>query len=48
MYITRECDYAVRVIRALEGEKRLSVGPIRGVAEYPDSRVGAYGIIVSS
>ena len=28
MYITRECDYAVRVIRALEGEKRLSVGEI--------------------
>lgn len=28
MYITRECDYAVRVIRALEGEKRLSVSEI--------------------
>lgn len=28
MYITRECDYAVRVIRALTGEKRLSVGEI--------------------
>lgn len=28
MYITRECDYAVRVIRALEGEKRLSVPDI--------------------
>lgn len=28
MFITRECDYAVRVIRALEGEKRLSVGEI--------------------
>ena len=28
MLITRECDYAVRVIRALAGEKRLSVGEI--------------------
>lgn len=28
MYITRECDYAVRVIRALEGEGRLSVSEI--------------------
>lgn len=28
MFITRECDYAVRVIRALEGETRLSVTDI--------------------
>ena len=28
MYITRECDYAVRVIRALLDEERLSVGEI--------------------
>ena len=28
MFITRECDYAVRVIRALEGEQRLSVTDI--------------------
>ena len=28
MLITRECDYAVRVIRALSGEERLSVGDI--------------------
>lgn len=28
MFITRECDYAVRVIRALAGEKRLSVADI--------------------
>lgn len=28
MFITRECDYAVRVIRALGGEKRLSVNEI--------------------
>ncbi len=28
MFITRECDYAVRVIRALSGEKRLSVNEI--------------------
>lgn len=28
MFITRECDYAVRVIRALAGEKRLSVNEI--------------------
>lgn len=28
MFITRECDYAVRVIRALVGEERLSVGEI--------------------
>ncbi len=28
MFITRECDYAVRVIRALEGENRLSVSEI--------------------
>ena len=28
MLITRECDYAVRVIRALAGEERLSVGEI--------------------
>ena len=28
MFITRECDYAVRVIRALAGEKRLSVSEI--------------------
>ncbi|EJW97024.1 rrf2 family protein (putative transcriptional regulator), partial [gut metagenome] len=28
MFITRECDYAVRVIRALGGEARLSVGEI--------------------
>ncbi len=37
----------------LYGEKvkaylRKGAKPIRGVAEYPDSRVGAYGIIVSS
>lgn len=28
MFITRECDYAVRVIRALAGEARLSVSEI--------------------
>ena len=28
MFITRESDYAVRVIRALAGEKRLSVNEI--------------------
>ena len=28
MFITRECDYAVRVIRALSGEERLSVSDI--------------------
>lgn len=28
MFITRECDYAVRVIRALAGENRLSVNQI--------------------
>ena len=28
MLITRECDYAVRVIRAMAGEKRLSVHEI--------------------
>ena len=28
MFITRECDYAVRVIRALAGESRLSVSEI--------------------
>ena len=28
MFITRECDYAVRVIRALQGESRLSVTEI--------------------
>ena len=28
MFITRECDYAVRVIRALAGESRLSVNEI--------------------
>ncbi|MGI6071132.1 MAG: RrF2 family transcriptional regulator [Blautia sp.] len=28
MFITRECDYAVRVIRALAGEKRLSATDI--------------------
>lgn len=28
MLITRECDYAVRVIRALAGSERLSVGEI--------------------
>ena len=28
MLITRECDYAVRVIRALQGESRLSVPEI--------------------
>lgn len=28
MFITRECDYAVRVIRALAGEERLSVNDI--------------------
>ena len=28
MFITRECDYAVRVIRALAGEERLSVSDI--------------------
>lgn len=28
MFITRECDYAVRVIRALAGEERLSVPEI--------------------
>lgn len=28
MLITRECDYAVRVIRALAGAERLSVGEI--------------------
>lgn len=28
MFITRECDYAVRVIRALAGEERLSVTEI--------------------
>lgn len=28
MFITRECDYAVRVIRALAGENRLSVNDI--------------------
>lgn len=28
MLITRECDYAVRVVRALAGENRLSVGEI--------------------
>ncbi len=28
MFITRECDYAVRVIRALVDEERLSVGEI--------------------
>lgn len=28
MLITRECDYAVRVVRALNGESRLSVNEI--------------------
>ena len=28
MFITRECDYAVRVLRALSGENRLSVNEI--------------------
>lgn len=28
MFITRECDYAVRVVRALNGENRLSVNEI--------------------
>ena len=28
MFITRECDYAVRVLRALAGEARLSVNEI--------------------
>ncbi|MBQ8306187.1 MAG: Rrf2 family transcriptional regulator [Blautia sp.] len=28
MFITRECDYAVRVIRALAGKERLSVSEI--------------------
>lgn len=28
MFITRECDYAVRVLRALSGETRLSVNEI--------------------
>ena len=28
MFITRECDYAVRVLRALAGESRLSVSDI--------------------
>lgn len=28
MFITRECDYAVRVVRALDGENRLSVNEI--------------------
>ncbi len=28
MLITRECDYAVRVVRALNGENRLSVNEI--------------------
>ncbi len=28
MFITRECDYAVRVIRALSGEGRVSVSDI--------------------
>ena len=28
MFITRECDYAVRVVRALKGEKKLSVTDI--------------------
>lgn len=28
MFITRECDYAVRVIRALNGQERLSVNEI--------------------
>ena len=28
MFITRECDYAVRVLRALAGESRLSVNEI--------------------
>jgi Rrf2 family protein len=28
MFITRECDYAVRVVRALAGETRLSVNEI--------------------
>lgn len=28
MFITRECDYAVRVVRALRGESRLSVTDI--------------------
>lgn len=28
MFITRECDYAVRVVRALWGESRLSVSDI--------------------
>lgn len=28
MFITRECDYAVRVLRALAGETRLSVNEI--------------------
>lgn len=28
MFITRECDYAARVLRALSGETRLSVNEI--------------------
>ena len=28
MFITRECDYAARVVRALWGESRLSVSDI--------------------
>ena len=26
MFITRECDYAVRVVRSLAGQEKLSVG----------------------
>ena len=28
MFITRECDYAVRVVRALKGTRKLSVNEI--------------------
>ena len=28
MFITRECDYAVRVVRSLAGQEKLSVGEI--------------------
>ena len=35
MLITRECDYAVRVIRALSGEERLSVNDICEREETP-------------
>ena len=39
MLITRECDYAVRVLRAMAGEKRVSVNEICEKEEYRESDI---------